>query len=288
MADVNKCFGISLPLATIFHAPTVEGIAHAVQNVEALKAKPPGLIAPRIREAPRAVFWAPSVGSVERFVECHNLARLLRGQYDFYGFDPAPEFTDIGSLADHCIRVIRAEQPHGPYSLAGYCQCGHVAYEIAQRLESQGERVDLLAIIDCSARQLAPTFWQRLYWLRDGFRGEPRSVARRLNSALRRRILRTNDGPPAINANGEGPYFAHGLAAARHKTKRFRGKLTLFRSEESSTKFKHTPTLGWNALARKVQVQSVPFPHTAMLSDPAAAQFIAEAFQNHLSAQSQS
>src|SRR6202011_1570930 len=282
IAELNKCFGIPLPLATIFHSPTVEGVAHTIQNSEQLKTKPPGLIAPRVNEASRAIFWAPSVGALERFVECHNLARLLRGQYDFYGFDPAPEFTDIGSLAEHCIRVIRAEQPHGPYSLAGYCQCGHVAYEIAQRLETEGEKIELLAIIDCSARELAPTLRQKLYWLRDGFRGEPRTVARRLNSALRRRVFASYGCAPAGNGHRENPFWLHGTAARRHRAGRFGGTLTLFRAEESSLKFAHTPTLGWNALATTVQVHAVPCRHSEMLKDPSSIELIAESLRNSL------
>jgi len=133
---------------------------------------------------------------------------------------------------------------------------------------------------------LAPTFRQRFYWLRDGFRGEPRSVVLRLGRALRRRLPSVN-GSVRANEHCDNLFAAHGKAAGRHKAKRFGGTLALFRSDESSSKLKHTPKLGWDALARDVQVHSVSSPHIDMLSNPAAVQFIAEALQDYSSAQRQ-
>ncbi|HEY4283794.1 MAG TPA: AMP-binding protein, partial [Chthoniobacterales bacterium] len=144
IAQTNAAFGIHLPLVTIFRSPTVAGLALAVQDSEELEKQSPGLILSHRREREPIIFWAPSIGSLERFVECYNLARLLRGRYCFHGFDPAPQFQDIGSLARHCVDLIRTQQPHGPYVIAGYCHCGHVAHEIARRLENDGEQIELL------------------------------------------------------------------------------------------------------------------------------------------------
>ena len=172
-AEVEKNFGVRLPLATIFRTPRLEGLACAIQNAGEPETQAAAWsdFSCEPNNARRAIFWAPSVGTVERFVECHNIVRLLEQEYDSYGFDPLPQFGDIGSLAEHCVRLIRAKKPHGPYALAGYCQSGHVAHQIAQRLESDGEKVDLLVLIDCSARDLAPNFWQRVY-------SAPRRLAR--------------------------------------------------------------------------------------------------------------
>jgi amino acid adenylation domain-containing protein len=284
MAEVNAAFGIRLPLATIFRAPTLERLAEAVQTSDELRLKPPGLITPREGEGGQRIFWAPSIGPVERFVECHNLVRLLRGQYAFYGFDPAPAFGDIENLAQHCLELIRDEQPRGPYFLAGYCQCGHVAYEIATRLERAGEEVALLAIIDCSARDLAASFRQRLYWIRDGFRGDPRHVLRRIGSFVRRRLSRANGLAAGDNQSHE-QFAAHNRAISRHKVRPFSGRLDLFRSGDWLSRSPHAPTLGWDAVARSVCVHPVVCGHTAAMSDAAAVQFIAEKLRQHLPCQ---
>ena len=36
----------------------------------------------------------------------------------------------------------------GPYFLGGYCMGGTVAFEVAQQIQAQGERVALLALFD--------------------------------------------------------------------------------------------------------------------------------------------
>ena len=56
--------------------------------------------------------------------------------------------TAITELADHCIRLIRAIQPHGPYCLSGYSIGAIVALEIAPQLDSQRAKVVFLALID--------------------------------------------------------------------------------------------------------------------------------------------
>ena len=280
MAEVNSAFGTNLPLATIFRSPTIETLSEAVQNNEGIKQKAPGLISPREEERGQRIFWAPSIGAVERYIESQNLARLLRGQYRFFGFDPAPEFENVAGLAKHCVGLIREEQPRGPYFLAGYCQCGHVVYEIATQLAEQGEEVALLGIIDCSARDFASGLRQRFYWIRDGFRGRPRVVAKRIRSVVRRKLFGAN-GAAKINPPGTNQFVFHNLAVSRHKVGRFPGAIELFRSEEWLSRLPHSPKLGWDALARSVQVHQLECKHLEMLSVPTAVEFIARRFSDY-------
>jgi len=59
---------------------------------------------------------------------------------------------DIEGMAAQYVADIRAFAPHGPYHLGGYCFGGNVAYEMARQLEAQGERVALLAVLNCARR----------------------------------------------------------------------------------------------------------------------------------------
>lgn len=52
----------------------------------------------------------------------------------------------VQSAARHHLRVLRAEQPHGPYVLAGHSAGGVVAYEMAQQLHAAGEAVTVVAL----------------------------------------------------------------------------------------------------------------------------------------------
>jgi thioesterase domain-containing protein len=87
---------------------------------------------------------------------CLNLARGLRADQSFYaiqphGLDGEPIPATIEAMAHSCLQALRAFQPTGPYLLGGYCNGGLVAFEMAQQLASQGEKVDLLVLLCASA-----------------------------------------------------------------------------------------------------------------------------------------
>jgi acetoacetyl-CoA synthetase len=71
-------------------------------------------------------------------------------QAAYYGSDhPAP--GQLTTLAASYVLEVRAIQPRGPYSLAGYSFGGLIAYEMARQLVESGERVDLLGMVDVQA-----------------------------------------------------------------------------------------------------------------------------------------
>jgi thioesterase domain-containing protein len=60
-------------------------------------------------------------------------------------------YTSVEEIATHYLREIRTVRPKGPYRLGGYCFGGMVAFEIAQQLQKQNERVDLVVLVDPSS-----------------------------------------------------------------------------------------------------------------------------------------
>jgi len=62
--------------------------------------------------------------------------------------DFSPKNRSISSMAKSYIKQIKKIQPEGPYLLAGWCFGGVRAFEIALQLESSGEKVDFLSIIN--------------------------------------------------------------------------------------------------------------------------------------------
>jgi thioesterase domain-containing protein len=86
---------------------------------------------------------------------CRNVAEVLGPEQPFvalhpHGIDGRPIPASIEAMAIDHLATVRSLQPHGPYFLGGFCNGGLVAVEMARRLEAQGERVALLAVMDAS------------------------------------------------------------------------------------------------------------------------------------------
>jgi aspartate racemase len=54
----------------------------------------------------------------------------------------------VDDVVAHYIKEMRSIQPEGPYLLAGIYCGGRLAYEMAQQLDEQGQKVALLALLD--------------------------------------------------------------------------------------------------------------------------------------------
>ena len=91
---------------------------------------------------------------------CFPLARDLGAEQPFYVLEPykfegleTPPTTEVMAAAH--IKAIRSIQPHGPYMLGGFCNGGLIAYEMARQLHAQGEKTDLLVLMDSIPARLA-------------------------------------------------------------------------------------------------------------------------------------
>ena len=90
---------------------------------------------------------------------CRELVRHLSPDQPFLvlppcGTDGQPVPPGYEAMAERHLEAIRGVQPHGPYMLGGECNGGLVAYEIARRLEAQGEQVSLLMLLSASAQNV--------------------------------------------------------------------------------------------------------------------------------------
>ena len=155
-ARIEKTFGRKLPLAAIFMAPTIEKLAvvlrdemredsatagSSVVELQSKGTRPPLFL---VHGAGGGMFW----GYV-------NLARRLGPDQPVFGFssrglDGRGEFETIEEMAAQYVRDLQRVQPCGPYFLGGYCFGGNVAYEMARQLEAQGQKVALLALLNCA------------------------------------------------------------------------------------------------------------------------------------------
>ncbi len=59
-----------------------------------------------------------------------------------------PPLTNIEEMAQHYIKLMRAHQPTGPYTLAGWSSGCVIAYEIACQIDTQGHHVEQVVLLD--------------------------------------------------------------------------------------------------------------------------------------------
>ena len=151
MARIESSFGQNLPLASLFQGATVEKLAGLLHEP------------PHDRGASALVGIQPNGEGTPFFcvhpgggnVLCYKeLANHLGSERPFYGLQARGlaenqiPHTRIEDMAAYYIDAIRTLQPDGPYLIGGWSMGGVVAYEMARQLETRGEQVSLLALLD--------------------------------------------------------------------------------------------------------------------------------------------
>ncbi|GEK80346.1 non-ribosomal peptide synthetase [Agrococcus baldri] len=153
---INDALGSELPVQALFQAPTVAGLAALVDSGGADVAESLRTILPLRREGSGDPVFAvhPASGVAWKFT---TFVSRLDTQRPILGVqmpgiapdEPEPALAaTLDELLEAYVEAIRAEQPHGPYTIAGYSFGGRLAHHIAARLQAAGERVALLAILD--------------------------------------------------------------------------------------------------------------------------------------------
>lgn len=142
----------------VFNAPSVSAFAALVQAE--LKLSPlVRLSAPNAVEAANLFCFHPSTGHVQDY---RTLLTPLASwhlwglQAAYLSDDSTTLGGDIESLAACYVEHLRQQQPQGPYHLLGFSLGGLLAIAAAARLESQGEEVAFLGIIDSQYQHQAP------------------------------------------------------------------------------------------------------------------------------------
>lgn len=150
LSDVETAFKVSIGVQAVFESPTLEQLAARIDQLmeDNTLFRNPSFIFPLSTEREgRAIFF----NNV-------NLNMATRGKWTV----PCPLFSishwaqgtgfckadSIHELVEIQIAALRAIQPLGPYRLAGYSYGCLMALDMAHQLEKQGERIELLFLLD--------------------------------------------------------------------------------------------------------------------------------------------
>jgi amino acid adenylation domain-containing protein len=292
-AQIEKITGIRLPVAALFHAPTIEQLAKLMSEQgwsdqwKSLVAIQPG--------GSRSPFFCVHAhdGGV---LFWRDLARYLGPDRPFYALQPRgldglePLHTTIEEMAAHYVQEIRSLQPEGPYYIGGHCIGGLIAFEMAQQLYALGERVAFLAVIDsfAPARQVskrrslfrrcryrAISLFERTVTLHFGNLSvlKPSEWLSYVKGKIDKALYKLYMGLGARwvpEARTRQNILKAGSRASRaYKPRVYPGKITLFRATDLGGGIEHDPKMGWGRLAGgELEMHLVPGYHAHIVLEP--------------------
>lgn len=144
---MSKTLKMDLSLQILFQYPTIESLASKMSSQDIISR----LISLKPQGVKRPIYCWPGLGGY-----CMNLRLLsekINASQPFYGVQThgvnANEiaYSTLFEMAEADMRLIKKNQPEGPYILWGYSFGARVAFEVAYQLEKMGDKVDNLLLI---------------------------------------------------------------------------------------------------------------------------------------------
>jgi thioesterase domain-containing protein/acyl carrier protein len=294
--NVKEEFGIDLSLATLFEARTVRQIANLIREArQALvpQNETPKMIVPVQPHGTQVpLFWVPG-GFGTNVLMVRELSELLGNDQPFYGFEtpepgPDEEFEPVPARAQRFLKEIKQLQPRGPYRILGFCGGGFIAWEMAVQLESAGDKVSLLGMVESYDIRFPSTFLakqryrgERLIWkirqlLKRGPKGMWSWSTEKLASStsLQRIAARlTRRSAPAIPAPSPDPLEKVRASLVRYFPASFQGKSYFFLGKDTyqyaGLSRNIDPRLAWRELSKNgSEIAVISGDHEEMLKSP--------------------
>ncbi|TCP59166.1 amino acid adenylation domain-containing protein [Tumebacillus sp. BK434] len=148
---IRKRCGVSVPLTALFQAPTVANLGRILRGEQAADRQVVLVLLQKgDNTRPPLFLLPPQGGGVMSYLP---LVKGLDGE-TVYGLQSAgfesdeTPFSTMEAISERFLAEIRSVQPEGPYRLAGWSFGGVAAYDLALRLEGQGQEVEFLGLFD--------------------------------------------------------------------------------------------------------------------------------------------
>ena len=141
----------SIPVGILLTDPTIRGIAAAIDQLGQDNSEYVPIV-PLQKEGSKAPLFLvhPGSGDVLIFVALSKYFpdRPVYGIRTKGLYSNDEYFKSIHEMANFYVQSIKRIQPEGPYAIAGYSLGSSVAFEVAKQLESKGDAVPFLGILD--------------------------------------------------------------------------------------------------------------------------------------------
>ncbi|KAL3426979.1 nonribosomal peptide synthetase [Phlyctema vagabunda] len=141
---------VELPLYSFFAYPIIKILAQEIENMHKVNRVYEPVVTLQA-EGENIPLWLihPGVGEVLIFL---NLARHFTDRPVYAlrarGFDGEPYFESMEEIIDTYLGAIKRVQLHGPYAICGYSFGSILTFELTKRLESCGDEVKFVGVLD--------------------------------------------------------------------------------------------------------------------------------------------
>ncbi len=147
-----------LPVRQLFEQPTIKGIAHYIESArDSLPRDRSSIVSLRSEGNQPPLFFVPGGGGGDNviFFLYGKIVEYIKKSTPVHAFrahgvegQEQVLHNSIEKISADYIRDMKQKQPDGPYHLVGFCIGGLIAYEMAQQLIQQGDRLSLLVLVD--------------------------------------------------------------------------------------------------------------------------------------------
>jgi thioesterase domain-containing protein/acyl carrier protein len=221
-----------------------------------------------------------------------DLARYLGSDQPVFGIQAhasdgeTESFAKVEEMAARYIEAVRVQQPEGPYFFGGSSFGGTVAFEMAQQLNAQGEKIALLTLIDTPGPGQMPVLATEddtailVYLLGVGFNlSLSMEVLKKLEPEeqllyfleqvkIANRVVPPDFGLPQIRQFLH-LFKVHAQAMRNYIPQTYGGRIIFFRATEQNEVNAKNPELPWIDVAPGgVEVLEVPGNHITMNYPP--------------------
>jgi thioesterase domain-containing protein len=203
----------------------------------------------------------------------------------------------IEDIAAHYIASIMAQNPDGPYALAGYSFGGIIAFEMARQLEALGKEVKMLAMFDTYAYRspyydpmLVKLYKRGLFFIKrllytmsfsNGFKYTITEKGTKIKRKITRIYWKLRYGKNQTHAGIFGYSnkvdVMNEYAGKHYQLKPYNIAIEVFRAETQTFYLDDREYLGWKPYALKgVHINSIPGEHNTIFKAPNDKIFAAE------------
>ena len=294
MSRIEKATGKRLPLATLLEHSTIEKLSLCLtDDSKPVTANSLVPIQPNGSKVPLYIVHGDGLN----VLVFNDLAINMDKEQPVYGLEArglkgTDEPSDVmEEIASHYIAEIIAQNPTGPYLLAGYSFGGYIAMEMHKQMVAIGMEVKMLIMFDTDAEKSDYKSWYYLL---------PKKVKRHfpklmsfLKSLLRHPITTFRDRSRVISQNilmkslskRDTKSFYEQIkkindkylvAFKNYSMEPIDDKIHLFKAQICTHYVDDTEFLGWKKYATKgVDLYEVPGDHLSMLVSPNVEEFAA-------------